>query len=175
MKINAHCALACQRLVKDYEGREIVLEPLPSFKVLKDLVVDLDPFFEKVRLMRPYLMSKETPPEKERFQSPADSKKVEVAIRCILCASCMGACPVVNENERFLGPASLVWAFRFIFDSRDGGKPDRLRQVDHQDGAWGCLNHFECTRACPKEIPVTKSINTVKREIEKVLGDERKP
>lgn len=175
MKINGRCALACQRLVKDYEDREIVLEPLPSFRVLKDLIVDLDPFFEKVRLMRPYLLTKEIPPEKERLQSPEDSKKVEVAIRCILCACCMGACPVVNENERFLGPASLVWAFRFIFDSRDDRESDRLRQVDTPDGAWGCVNHFECTRACPKEIPITKSINTIKGEIEKVLGDERQP
>ena len=175
MKINGRCSLACQRLVKDYEGREIVLEPLPSFRVLKDLIVDLDPFFEKVRLMRPYLLTEEIPPEKERLQSPADSKKVEVAIRCILCACCMGACPVVNENERFLGPASLVWAFRFIFDSRDDRESARLRQVDTTDGAWSCVNHFECTRACPKEIPITKSINTIKGEIEKVLGDERQP
>ena len=175
MKINGRCSLACQRLVKDYEGREIVLEPLPSFRVLKDLIVDLDPFFEKVRLMRPYLLTEEIPPEKERLQSPADSKKVEVAIRCILCACCMGACPVVNENERFLGPASLVWAFRFIFDSRDDRESARLRQVDTTDGAWSCVNHFECTRACPKEIPITRSINTIKGEIEKVLGDERQP
>jgi succinate dehydrogenase / fumarate reductase iron-sulfur subunit len=84
----------------------------------------------------------------------------------------MAACPVVNENEQFLGPAPLVWAFRFIFDSRDDQKDERLRQVDSQEGAWGCVNHFECTRACPKEIPITKSINTIKREIEKVLRNE---
>jgi succinate dehydrogenase / fumarate reductase iron-sulfur subunit len=175
MKINGRCSLACQKLIKDFEGEEIVLEPLPSFRVLKDLIVDLDPFFEKVRLIRPYLLTEEIPPEKERLQSPADSKKVEVAIRCILCACCMGACPVMNENERFLGPASLVWAFRFIFDSRDDRASERLREVDAPDGAWGCVNHFACTRACPKEIPITKSINTIKREIEEVLGDEGQP
>ncbi len=172
MKINGRCALACQKLVKEYEGPEILVEPLPSFKVLKDLVVDMDPFFEKVRLVRPYLMDALQPSDKERPQSPEDAKKVDVAIRCILCACCMGACPVVNENEQFLGPATLVWAFRFIFDTRDGQKIQRLEQADYPDGAWGCVNHFECTRACPKEIPVTKYINTIKREIQKELEKE---
>jgi succinate dehydrogenase / fumarate reductase iron-sulfur subunit len=175
MKINGRCALACQKLVKDCEGTEVVLEPLPSFEVQKDLIVDLEPFFEKVRLIRPYLLSSLEPPEKERRQSQEDSKKVDQVIRCILCACCMGACPVVNENERFLGPASLVWAFRFVFDSRDDQKLERLRQVDFHEGAWACVNHFECTRSCPKEIPITKSINTIKRHIEKDLrngGDQ---
>ena len=169
MKINGRCALACQKLVKDYEGTEVVLEPLPSFEVQKDLIVNLESFFEKVSLIRPYLISSTEPPENERKQSQEDNKKVDQVIRCILCACCMGACPVANENERFLGPASLVWAFRFIFDSRDDLKLERLRQVDSQEGAWACVNHFECTRACPKEIPITKSINTIKRHIEKDL------
>jgi succinate dehydrogenase / fumarate reductase iron-sulfur subunit len=169
MRINGRCALACQKLAKDYAGTEVVLEPLPSYRVLKDLVVDLDSFFEKVRLMRPYLSPATAPPEKERQQSPEDSKKLDVAIRCILCACCTAACPVVNENERFLGPAPLVWAFRFIFDSRDDQYTERLKLVDDPDGAWACVNHFECTRVCPKEIPITKYINVVKREIEKAL------
>jgi succinate dehydrogenase / fumarate reductase iron-sulfur subunit len=170
LKINGRCALACQKLVKDYDGSEVVVEPLPSFKVLKDLIVDLEPFFEKVRRMRPYLISETEAPEKERKQLPEESKKVDVAIRCILCACCMGACPVVNENEQFLGPAPLVWAFRFIFDSRDDQHLERLKQVDYDDGAWACANHFECTRACPKEITVTKYINTIKRAIQKGVG-----
>ena len=175
MKISGRCALACQKLVKDYEDKEVVLEPLPSFEVQKDLIVNLEPFFEKVRLLRPYLISSTEPPEKERRQSQEDSKKVDQVIRCILCACCMGACPVVNENEQFLGPASLVWAFRFIFDSRDDQKLERLRQVDSQEGIWACVNHFECTRSCPKEIPITKSINTIKRYIEKDVrnGEEK--
>lgn len=167
MKINGRCALACQKLVKEYEGQEVVLEPLPSYKVLKDLVVDLEPFFEKVKLVRPYLISETIPPEKERSQSPENSKQLDTAIRCILCACCMGACPVVNENERFIGPAPLVWAFRYIFYSRDDKYRDRLRQLDYPDGAWACVNHYECTRVCPKEIPVTKYINTIKQEIQK--------
>jgi succinate dehydrogenase / fumarate reductase iron-sulfur subunit len=171
MKINKRCALACQKLVKDYEGEEVLIEPLPSYRVLKDLVVDLDPFFEKVRMVQPYLMAATPPPEKERPQSHEESRKMEVAIRCILCACCTGACPVVHENDRFLGPAPLVWAFRFIFDSRDEQQAERLRQLNGPDGAWACVNHFECTRSCPKEIPVTKYINTIKREIKKARSE----
>jgi succinate dehydrogenase / fumarate reductase iron-sulfur subunit len=166
MRINGVCALACQKLVRDYKGAEVVLEPLPTFKVLKDLIVDMDAFFEKWSLIRPYIVAS-NPPEKERFQSPEDRKKFDESIRCILCACCMGACPVVNENEKFLGPAPLIQAFRRVFDTRDEEREARLKQLDFPDGVWGCVNHFECTRVCPKEIPVTKSINLMKREIKK--------
>lgn len=169
MKINGRCALACQKLVKDFQGGDILVEPLPSFTVLKDLIVDLDPFFERVQLIRPYLISEEPAPVRERPQGHEESERLKEAIRCILCACCTAACPITYENERYLGPAPLVWAFRYIFDSRDGRKHARLQQLDSGDGAWGCQNHFECTRVCPKEIPVTKSINTIKREIEKTL------
>ncbi len=167
MKINGTCALACQKLVQDYKDEpEIVLEPLPTFKVLKDLIVDMDPFFEKVKMIRPYLVSS-NPPEKERIQSQADRKKFDEAIRCILCACCSASCPVSQENEGFIGPAPLVQAFRRIFDSRDEERQERLEQLDYPDGVWGCVNHFQCTRVCPKEIPVTKSINLMKRELKK--------
>ena len=171
MKINGRCALACQKLVREYEGGDVVLEPLPSFRVLKDLIVDLDPFFERVSLIRPYLISSGPPPDKERKQGKEDSDRVKEVIRCILCASCIASCPVTFENERYLGPATFVWAFRYIFDSRDDRTPERLKQLDTPDGVWGCANHFECTRVCPKEIPVTKSINTIKREIQKKRSD----
>jgi succinate dehydrogenase / fumarate reductase, iron-sulfur subunit len=175
MKINGRCALACQKLVKDYQGTtEVVLEPLPSYRVLKDLVVDLEPFFEKVRLLRPYLIPAAIHPEKEYQQSPDDSKKLDIAIRCILCACCMGACPVVNQNEQFLGPAPLVWAFRYIFDSRDNQYLERLKQIDYPDGVWACVNYYECTRACPKDIPITKYINMTKQEIQKSKDTSQK-
>jgi succinate dehydrogenase iron-sulfur subunit len=167
MKINGRCALACQKLVKDYQDAEVVVEPLPTFKVLKDLVVDLDPFFERVEWVRPYLIATH-PPEKERVQSDEERRKMGEAIRCILCACCVGACPVSNENEKYLGPAPLVQAFRHIFDSRDEERERRLKQLDHPDGVWACVNHYECTRVCPKEIPVTKEINKMKGEIKKL-------
>jgi succinate dehydrogenase / fumarate reductase iron-sulfur subunit len=170
MKINGRCGLACQKLVRDWGGTEIVLEPLPSFRVVKDLVVDLDPFFDRVNQIRPFLIAAEPPPERERRQAPEESRRVNEVIRCILCACCTAACPVVGENEAYLGPAPLVQAFRHIFDSRDGQMLERLRQLDSPEGVWACVNHFECTRVCPKEIPVTKTINRLKREIETRLG-----
>ena len=166
MKINGRCGLACQKLVKDYQDTEVLLEPLPTFKVLKDLVVDLDQFFERVEWVKPYLIAG-NPPEEERLQSPEDSRKVETAIRCILCACCSAACPICHENPDYIGPAPLVQAFRRIFDSRDEEREERLRRLDYPNGVWACENKFECTRVCPKEIPVTKSINLMKREIEK--------
>ena len=172
MKINGRCALACQKLVRDCEADLILVEPLPSFTVLKDLIVDLNPFFDKVNFIHPFLFAG-TPPEKERLQSPEERKKMGESIRCILCACCSAACPVINENDKFLGPAPLVQAFRRIFDSRDTQKVERLDQLNVDDGVWACLNHFECTRVCPKEIPVTKYINTMKREIKKILGPSR--
>lgn len=167
MKINGRCALACQKLVKEVQGAEVLIEPLPTFPVLKDLVVDLTTFFQRVDEMRPYLIASD-PPETERIQSPEERKRMGESIRCILCACCVGACPVSNENEKFLGPAPLVQAFRRIFDSRDTERIERLKQVDYPDGAWGCVNHFECTRVCPKEIPVTREINEIKRAIKKI-------
>ena len=170
VKMNGKCGLACQKLVKDFDEGEILVEPLPSFKVLKDLIVDIDPFLANVQLIRPYLISHGAAPEKERLQNQEDREKIDEVIRCILCASCIGACPVNQENPDYLGPAPLVQAFRRIFDTRDDEKKERLEQMDDPNAAHGCVNHFECTRACPKEIKVTKSINTIKREIQKVLG-----
>ena len=173
MKINGTARLACQALARDYQCPEVVVEPLPVFKVLKDLVVDIDPFLERIKDLRPYLLSGGPPPEQERRQTPEENKKLDEAIRCILCACCTASCPVNWISAKYVGPAALVWAYRYIFDSRDGQTLERLRQVDTPDGAWGCVNHFECTRVCPKEIPVTKSINTIKREIEKKLREQQ--
>lgn len=166
MRINGVCGLACQKLVKDYHTDEVLIEPLPHFEVVKDLIVDLEPFFRAVASIKPYLTASD-PPEKERLQSPEDRKKFDDAIRCILCACCTAACPVITENPQFIGPAACVQAARIIFDSRDEHHTERLNQLDYPDGVWACRNFFECTRVCPKEIPVTKLINLMKRELKK--------
>jgi succinate dehydrogenase / fumarate reductase iron-sulfur subunit len=171
MRINGVCGLACQKLVKDYHGSEIVLEPLPHFRILKDLMVDMDEFLDRIKAMRPYLLASLPAPDKERLQDPVDRKKVEEVIRCILCGSCNGACPAMDENPEYVGPAALVWAYRYLFDSRDERHDERLQAVAHPNAAPSCKNYFECTRVCPKGIPVTKSINLMKREIAKVLDE----
>jgi len=176
MRINGVCGLACQRLVKEYATGEIVLEPLPYFRVLKDLIVDMEEFLERVHRFRPFLVADPPPVEaEERRQTPQERKKEDDVIRCILCACCTGACPILETNPRYVGPAALVWAYRYIYDSRDREFMDRLRAVDTPEGVWPCENKFECTRVCPKNIPVTKSINIMKREIEKTLRSGERP
>jgi succinate dehydrogenase / fumarate reductase iron-sulfur subunit len=134
--------------------------------VQKDLMVDQEAFFEKFRSVKPYLINDEASGGKERPQSPAERERFDDATNCILCAACYSSCPVIRErNPRFLGPAAIVNAARFIFDSRDRGFSARLAVIDHPDGVWPCENHFNCTKVCPRSIKVTKTINTTKREI----------
>jgi succinate dehydrogenase / fumarate reductase iron-sulfur subunit len=165
MRINGVCALACQRLVRDYGGGPITIEPLPDFRVVKDLVVDLEPFFEKYRHVKPYLLNEGPEPERERLQSPHERKAFDEAIRCILCGCCTAACPVTAENEKFLGPAALLRAFRYLFDSRDGGANERMRLLDSDNAIQGCKSHGKCTEVCPKEIDVRKALGRTKKRI----------
>jgi succinate dehydrogenase / fumarate reductase iron-sulfur subunit len=166
MRINGICGLPCQKLVKEFKG-EVVVEPMPVFKVIKDLVVDLDLFFEKYNSIRPYLITQNPPPEGGRKQSPEEQAKLEASIRCILCACCTASCPVnqKKETEKYVGPAALVRAFRYLFDSRDEGSGERIALLDHKDGAWGCQTLWKCTEVCPKKIPVTQQIGQIKRRI----------
>jgi succinate dehydrogenase / fumarate reductase iron-sulfur subunit len=165
MRINGICALACQRLVKDYGEGPVLIEPLPNFPVMKDLLVDLTLFFEKYRSVWPYLLPDGSGPEAERIQSPEERLAFDEAIRCILCACCTSACPVTEENEKFLGPAALLRGFRYLFDSRDGESLKRMSMLDNDDGIQGCKTHGKCTEVCPKEIQVTKSLGSVKKRI----------
>ncbi len=166
MRINGICGLPCQKLVKAF-GPEVLVEPLPVFRVIKDLVVDLDPFFEKYRSIKPYLITEAPPPDGERSQSPEEQGVFEDAIRCILCACCTASCPVnqQKETEDYAGPAALVRAFRYLFDSRDEGSRERTALLDRKEGAWGCQTLWKCTEVCPKQIPVTKEIGRIKRRI----------
>lgn len=168
MLINGRIELACQKLIRDYKtANNFVVEPLPLFKVIKDLVVDLDPFFEKHRYVRPHLISDEKAPERERLQEAENQANIEPALRCILCASCTASCPISRANPNYLGPAALLRAFRYIFDSRDTATGSRLAQVDNMDGIWGCRTMWWCTDVCPKGIPVTKCLGQIKRAIKK--------
>ena len=175
MRINGVCALACQKLVKDYNGsEEITLEPLPFFEVRKDLIVDIDNFLARIDSICPYLIQDKAHPEKEWLQSPEDHEKVEDVIRCILCACCTGACPVMRDNPDYVGPAALVWAYRYLYDTRDSRFTSRLDKLNEPNSVWPCVNYFECTRVCPKDIPITKSINFMKLEIKKQLSEKGK-
>jgi succinate dehydrogenase / fumarate reductase iron-sulfur subunit len=170
MLVNGRERLACKTLIKDVadkDGDVIVVEPLRNLPVRKDLCVDFEPFFDRFRAVMPYFMAGEgsLEEEKERLQTPEERRAFEEATRCILCAACRSACPVVGAGKPFLGPAAVVQAFRFNEDSRDRGFEARLPALDRPDGAWPCDNKLACTRVCPRVIPVTKSINETKRKI----------
>ncbi|RMD59734.1 MAG: succinate dehydrogenase iron-sulfur subunit, partial [Nitrospirae bacterium] len=164
MKINGLNRLACQTLIKNMP-EVITIEPLPAFSVIKDLVVDMEPFFQKNEEVMPYLINNEPPPEKEWLQSIEEHKKIIESISCILCASCTSSCPSYWADKDYLGPAALLKSYRFIFDSRDRAKDRRIDIINNKHGLWRCHNIFNCTEVCPKEIKVTKHISELKRLI----------
>jgi succinate dehydrogenase / fumarate reductase, iron-sulfur subunit len=150
------------------EGATIEIEPLRHLQVQKDLMVDQGPFFEKFRSVKPYFVPAADSPERGEFlQSPEDRELFDEATKCINCAACYSACPILDKNPDFLGPQAIVAAARFIYDSRDAGLEPRLDALDSKNGVWPCESHFECTRVCPRDIKITKLINLTKREIKK--------
>jgi len=132
----------------------------------RDLMVQQDEFFARWRKVKPFLINEESIEERERVQSPEERALFDDPTRCILCASCYSACPIL-DNTGFIGPAAIAQAARFLFDSRDRGFAERLDVLDHADGVWACENHFQCTRVCPRGIKITKNINLTKRRITK--------
>jgi succinate dehydrogenase / fumarate reductase iron-sulfur subunit len=142
----------------------IQVEPLLGLRVIKDLIVDMEPFFEHYRSVMPYFVNDNPFPEdgRERFQSVDDRIKFDDTTKCILCAACTTSCPSYWANDRYLGPAAIVQAHRFIFDSRDEAYEERLEILGQQFGVWRCRTIFNCTNACPREIEVTKAIAEVK-------------
>ncbi len=164
MRVNGRNALACKLLLKDL-GRTITIEPLPAFRVLKDLVVDMETFFELYRSVKPYLISHSDEPEKERLQSPEERERFEDTTKCILCAACTSSCPSYWADPNYLGPAAIVNAHRFLFDSRDEGSDDRLKILAAKDGVWRCRTIFNCVEACPRGIQVTRAITEVKNAL----------
>ncbi len=165
MRINGRNRLACKVLVKDLNSQEITVEPLLGLRVLKDMFVDMEPFFEHYRSVMPYFVSDESEPEKERLQSPEQRERIDNTTKCILCAACTTSCPSFWANEKYVGPAAIVNAHRFIFDSRDRGAAERLRILNDQFGVYRCHTIFNCTEACPRDIQITQAIAEVKRAI----------
>ncbi len=169
MRINGFNRLACKTLVSCLakEGSsevKIQIEPILGLKVKKDLVVDMEPFFDHYRSVMPYFVNDSPPPEdgRERLQSIEDRARFDDTTKCILCAACTTSCPSFWANERYIGPAAIVQAHRFIFDSRDQAPEERLKVVGDAFGVWRCRTIFNCTNACPREIEVTKAIAEVK-------------
>ena len=164
MVINGENALACKVLVKDLK-QPVTVEPIRGLPVMKDLIVDMDPFFQGYLAVKPWLITDdhEREPDRERLQSPEDRERYDDTTKCILCAACTTSCPIFWADEEYVGPAAIVNAHRFIFDSRDRGGRERLEILSQKDGAFKCRTAFNCTYACPRGIKVTKAINEVKQ------------
>jgi succinate dehydrogenase / fumarate reductase iron-sulfur subunit len=166
MRINGRNRLACKTLVKDVNpGRPITVEPIKGLPVLKDLVVDMEPFFDAYRSVMPFLVTSGNEPTRERLQSPEDRRRFDDTTKCILCAACTTSCPVYWTDGQYFGPQAIVGAHRFIFDSRDEGTDQRLEILNEKEGVWRCRTTFNCTEACPRGIEVTKAIQEVKRAL----------
>jgi succinate dehydrogenase / fumarate reductase iron-sulfur subunit len=166
MRINGKNRLACKTLLKDINPEKpITVEAIKGLTVLKDLVVDMDPFFQAYRDVMPFLVTTGNEPTRERHQSDEDRARFDDTTKCILCAACTSSCPVFWNDGQYFGPAAIVNAHRFIFDSRDEAGEQRLEILNDRDGVWRCRTTFNCTDACPRGIEVTKAIQEVKRAL----------
>lgn len=162
--INGRNRLACKIRV-DQLGRKISVAPLPGLPVVKDLVVDMEGFFEKYRSVKPFQIDDGAMPARERRQSPEDRARYDDTTKCILCAACTTSCPSFWAQPSYVGPAAIVNAHRFIFDSRDEGAEERLELLADADGVWRCRTVFNCTDACPRGINITRAILEVSSAI----------
>ena len=164
MVLNGANRLACLEIIKDV-GTKITLEPIRGLPVIKDLVVDMEPFFAQYRSVLPYLINTSDPGYTERYQSAEDRARFDDTTKCILCAACTTSCPIYWGNSQYVGPAAIVNAHRFIFDSRDQAAEQRLDILNQRSGVWKCRTAFNCSEACPRGIKVTHAIEEVKRAI----------
>ncbi len=163
MRINGRNHLACKTLVRDV-GDKITVEPLLGLKVIKDLIVDMEPFFDNYKKVLPYFINDSPLPEygRERLQSPEQRARFDDTTKCILCAACTTSCPSFWAGDDYLGPAALVTAHRFVFDSRDEAAAQRMQVVSETSGLARCHTIYNCTMACPRDIQITKAISELK-------------
>lgn len=167
MMINGRNQLACKLIMREAEkqGTPITVEPLRGFPIIKDLVVDMEGFFAKYRAVKPFLINDETPPERERPQTPKERARFDDTTKCILCAACTTACPTFWADREYVGPAAIVQAHRFIFDSRDEGTDERLNIMGERGGVYTCHSIYNCVEACPRGIDIVQAINEVRQSL----------
>jgi succinate dehydrogenase / fumarate reductase, iron-sulfur subunit len=163
MRINGRNRLACKTLIKDLDiSKPVYVEAIKGLPLEKDLIVDMEPFFAAYREVQPFLQST-SKPEKENLQTPEQRERFDDTTKCILCAACTTSCPVFWTDGQYFGPAAIVAAHRFIFDSRDEAAQVRLDILNSKEGVWRCRTTFNCSEACPRGIEVTRAISEVKQ------------
>ncbi|MSQ69802.1 MAG: succinate dehydrogenase iron-sulfur subunit [Betaproteobacteria bacterium] len=167
MNINGRNGLACTTRVADLK-EPVELRPLPGLPVIRDLIVDMSQFFKQYHSIKPYLVNDDQPPEKERIQSPEDREALDGLYECILCACCSSACPSFWWNpDKFVGPAGLLQAYRFIADSRDQATNERLDNLEDPYRLFRCHTIMNCVDACPKNLNPTKAIGKIREMLVK--------
>ena len=165
MHINGRYRLACETQISLLGTTTITIRPLSHLPIIKDLVVDMNPFYEKYEKIKPYLMPGKNaePADMERLQSRSDREKLDNIIDCILCGACYASCPMTAADPEYLGPAALMKANRFVVDSRDDNVEERLSIVGDEHGIFRCHTAFNCTEVCPKHLDPAGSIAHLKR------------
>ena len=165
--VNGKQRLGCKTQLADLED-PIRIEPLPHQEVVKDLVVDMQHFYDQMEAVEPYFDADELPDGEleEQRQTPENREYVKMATRCIWCGACMSSCNIAAGDNEYLGPAAINKAYRFAMDEREGEnrKQERLRIIEQEHGVWRCQTQFSCTEVCPKDIPLTEHIQELKRE-----------
>jgi len=165
MNINGRNGLACIMPLKDLPNK-VEIRPLPGLPVIRDLVVDLEPFYSQYRAVKPWLINHDPEPENERLQTPEDREKLDGLYDCILCACCSTSCPPFWWNpDRFLGPAALLQAWRFLADTRDQAAGERLDMLEDPYRLFRCHSIMNCTDVCPKGLNPTRAIGLIKQAL----------
>ncbi len=166
MNINGKNGLACVTSLSSLKS-PVVLRPLPGFPVVRDLVVDMQPFYRQYEKVKPYLIhAAESPPAKEHRQSPEQREQLDGLYECILCACCTSACPSYWWNpDKFLGPAALLWLCRFLVDNRDEAKEQRLAELNDLFSLFRCRTIMNCTSVCPKGLNPAKAIGHIRKTL----------
>lgn len=166
MNINGSNGLACITTLSQLNTDKIVIRPLPGFPVVRDLVVDLSQFYQQYERIEPYLQNNEVAPARERLQSPEERAQLDGLYECILCACCTSSCPSFWWNpEKFVGPAGLLQARRFLADSRDKAKIHRLNKLQDPFSVFRCRSIMNCANVCPKGLNPTEAISKIRKQM----------
>ena len=163
--VNGRQRLGCKTQMVDLEW-PVRIEPLPHAEVVKDLVVDMEHFYDQMEAVEPYFQTNDLPDGEEQRQTRENREKVKMSTRCIWCSACMSSCNIAAGDNEYLGPAAINKAYRFAMDEREGEemKEHRLNIIEQEHGVWRCQTQFSCTEVCPKDIPLTEHIQELKRE-----------
>ncbi len=164
INMNGRNGLACMTPVSAVaKGGKLVLRPLPGLPVIRDLIVDMEQFYKAYEKIKPYLINDQPPPAQERLQSPEDRAKLDGLYECILCACCSTSCPSFWWNpDKFIGPAGLLQAYRFLADSRDTATAERLAELDDPFSVFRCRGIMNCVAVCPKGLNPTRAIGKIR-------------